>query len=143
MRFFSFCSRKGDKNEEDRAEEEITKMCINTEWGGLGDDGSLEDIVTPYDGEVDRMSVNPGKQRSDTRHTSTSYTHVARFPSSLKLSFCFYRFEKLTSGMYLGEIVRQVLLDLTSGGLLFRGRVTETLKTPGIFETKYLSMIER
>lgn len=84
MRFFSFCSRKGDKNEEDRREEEITKMCINTEWGGLGDDGSLEDIVTPYDGEVDRMSVNPGKQRSDTRRASTSYTHVASFPSSLK-----------------------------------------------------------
>uniref|UniRef100_A0A674N4L6 Hexokinase-2 n=1 Tax=Takifugu rubripes TaxID=31033 RepID=A0A674N4L6_TAKRU len=73
--------------------EEITKMCINTEWGGLGDDGSLEDIITPYDAEVNRMSVNPGKQS----------------------------FEKLTSGMYLGEIVRQVLLDLTSGGLLFRG----------------------
>uniref|UniRef100_A0A674N0P7 Hexokinase-2 n=1 Tax=Takifugu rubripes TaxID=31033 RepID=A0A674N0P7_TAKRU len=75
--------------------EEITKMCINTEWGGLGDDGSLEDIITPYDAEVNRMSVNPGKQS----------------------------FEKLTSGMYLGEIVRQVLLDLTSGGLLFRGRI--------------------
>lgn len=57
------------------------------------------------------------------------------------MSLC--RFEKLTSGMYLGEIVRQVLLDLTRGGLLFRGHVTETLKTPGIFETKYLSQIER
>lgn len=45
--------------------------------------------------------------------------------------------------MYLGEIVRQVLLDLTSGGRLFRGRVTEALKTSGIFETKYLSQIER
>ncbi|XP_041840169.1 hexokinase HKDC1-like [Melanotaenia boesemani] len=90
------------------------KMCINTEWGGLGDDGSLDDIITPYDSEVDQDSVNPGKQR----------------------------FEKLTSGMYLGEIVRQVLLDLTRRGLLFRGHVTETLKTPGIFETKYLSQIE-
>ncbi|TWW67263.1 putative hexokinase HKDC1 [Takifugu flavidus] len=105
---------KDDKNEDDSRDEEITKMCINTEWGGLGDDGSLEDIITPYDAEVNRMSVNPGKQS----------------------------FEKLTSGMYLGEIVRQVLLDLTSGGLLFRGRVTETLKTTGIFETKYLSQIE-
>uniref|UniRef100_A0A674MK90 Hexokinase-2 n=1 Tax=Takifugu rubripes TaxID=31033 RepID=A0A674MK90_TAKRU len=84
-----------DKNEDDSRDEEITKMCINTEWGGLGDDGSLEDIITPYDAEVNRMSVNPGKQS----------------------------FEKLTSGMYLGEIVRQVLLDLTSGGLLFRGRI--------------------
>ncbi|XP_030576007.1 hexokinase HKDC1 isoform X4 [Archocentrus centrarchus] len=102
---------KGDKKEGDV---EMSKMCINTEWGGLGDDGSLDDIITPFDVEVDQNSVNPGKQR----------------------------FEKLTSGMYLGEIVRQVLLDLTRGGLLFRGRVTETLKTPGIFQTKYLSQIE-
>ncbi|XP_039867132.1 hexokinase HKDC1-like [Simochromis diagramma] len=102
---------KGDKKAETS---ETSKMCINTEWGGLGDDGSLDDIITPFDAEVDHNSVNPGKQR----------------------------FEKLTSGMYLGEIVREVLLDLTRGGLLFRGRVTETLKTPGIFQTKYLSQIE-
>lgn len=56
---------------------------------------------------------------------------------------CVFRFEKLTSGMYLGEVVRQVLLDLTRGGLLFRGHVTEALKTAGIFQTKYLSQIER
>uniref|UniRef100_A0A671YHQ0 hexokinase n=1 Tax=Sparus aurata TaxID=8175 RepID=A0A671YHQ0_SPAAU len=100
---------------EEEVDAELSKMCINTEWGGLGDDGSLDDIITPYDMEVNQNSINPGRQR----------------------------FEKLTSGMYLGEIVRQVLLDLTRGGLLFRGHVTETLKTPGIFETKYLSQIER
>ncbi|XP_060895817.1 hexokinase HKDC1 [Labrus mixtus] len=104
----------GSEGEKEEGNAEIQKMCINTEWGGLGDDGSLDDIITPYDIEVNQNSVNPGKQR----------------------------FEKLTSGMYLGEIVRQVLLDLTRGGLLFRGHVTETLKTPGIFETKYLSQIE-
>ncbi|XP_044202873.1 hexokinase HKDC1-like isoform X1 [Thunnus albacares] len=98
----------------DMQDDEIRRMCINTEWGGLGDDGSLDDIITPYDVEVDQNSVNAGKQR----------------------------FEKLTSGMYLGEVVRQVLLDLTRGGLLFRGHVTEPLKTPGIFQTKYLSQIE-
>lgn len=76
MRFFSFCSRKGDKSEEDSSEDELTKMCINTEWGGLGDDGSLEDIITPYDGEVDRMSVNPGKQRSDTHDPCPTHTWV-------------------------------------------------------------------
>lgn len=53
------------------------------------------------------------------------------------------RFEKMTSGMYLGEIVRQILIDLTKRGLLFRGRITERLKTKGIFETKFLSQIER
>lgn len=138
-----FCSWKDDKNEEDSRDEEITKMCINTEWGGLGDDGSLEDIITPYDAEVNRMSVNPGKQRSETHNELPLHIFVWQSSLILNKSFWDYSFEKLTSGMYLGEIVRQVLLDLTSGGLLFRGRVTETLKTAGIFETKYLSQIER
>lgn len=53
------------------------------------------------------------------------------------------RYEKMTSGMYLGEIVRQILIDLTKQGLLFRGQISERLRTRGIFETKFLSQIER
>lgn len=49
----------------------------------------------------------------------------------------------MISGMYLGEVVRNVLLDFTSKGLLFRGKLSERLKTRGIFETKFLSQIER
>uniref|UniRef100_A0A8B9RMN7 Hexokinase-2 n=1 Tax=Astyanax mexicanus TaxID=7994 RepID=A0A8B9RMN7_ASTMX len=90
------------------------QMCINTEWGGFGDNDNIEDIRTRFDHEVDEGSLNVGKQR----------------------------FEKMTSGMYLGEIVRQILIDLTKRGLLFRGRITEPLKTRGIFETKFLSQIE-
>lgn len=90
------------------------KMCINTEWGGFGDNGCLDDIQTQYDKEVDEGSLNPGKQR----------------------------YEKMTSGMYLGEIVRQILIDLTKQGLLFRGHISERLQTRGIFETKFLSQIE-
>ncbi|KTG33263.1 hypothetical protein cypCar_00001558 [Cyprinus carpio] len=90
------------------------QMCVNTEWGGFGENDNIEDIRTRYDREVDGGSLNPGKQR----------------------------FEKMTSGMYLGEIVRQILIDLTKRGLLFRGRITERLKTKGIFETKFLSQIE-
>nr|XP_051679187.1 hexokinase HKDC1 isoform X2 [Oryctolagus cuniculus] len=90
------------------------KMCINTEWGGFGDNGCLDDIRTQYDKEVDEGSLNPGKQR----------------------------YEKMTSGMYLGEIVRQILIGLTKQGLLFRGQISERLRTRGIFETKFLSQIE-
>nr|XP_037865065.1 hexokinase HKDC1 isoform X4 [Chlorocebus sabaeus] len=90
------------------------KMCINTEWGGFGDNGCIDDIRTRYDMEVDEGSLNPGKQR----------------------------YEKMTSGMYLGEIVRQILIDLTKQGLLFRGQISERLRTRGIFETKFLSQIE-
>lgn len=49
----------------------------------------------------------------------------------------------MISGMYLGEIVRNVLIEFTAKGLLFRGKLSERLKTRGIFETKFLSQIER
>lgn len=51
------------KPEKSNVEADESKMCINTEWGGLGDDHSLDDIINPYDAEVDIHSVNPGKQR--------------------------------------------------------------------------------
>lgn len=54
-----------------------------------------------------------------------------------------YRFEKMISGMYLGEIVRHILLHLTGLGVLFRGKMTQSLQTKDIFKTKFLSEIER
>lgn len=39
------------------------KMCINSEWGGFGDNGCIDDIRTQYDRKVDEGSLNPGKQR--------------------------------------------------------------------------------
>uniref|UniRef100_A0A8D0D7G4 Hexokinase-2 n=1 Tax=Sander lucioperca TaxID=283035 RepID=A0A8D0D7G4_SANLU len=90
------------------------RMCVNMEWGAFGDNGCLDDIRTKYDQAVDENSLNEGKQR----------------------------YEKMCSGMYLGEIVRQILIDLTKRGFLFRGQISETLKTRGIFETKFLSQIE-
>lgn len=48
----------------------------------------------------------------------------------------------MISGMYLGEIVRNILMDFTKRGFLFRGQVSEALKTTSIFETKFLSQIE-
>uniref|UniRef100_W5K7J3 Hexokinase-2 n=1 Tax=Astyanax mexicanus TaxID=7994 RepID=W5K7J3_ASTMX len=89
-------------------------MCVNMEWGAFGDRGELDEFCTQFDAAVDERSANPGKQR----------------------------FEKMISGMYLGEIVRNVLLDFTTRGLLFRGKLSERLKTRGIFETKFLSQIE-
>lgn len=37
-------------------------VIINTEWGNFGADGCLDDILTEYDREIDRNSLNPGKQ---------------------------------------------------------------------------------
>ncbi|XP_075573372.1 hexokinase-1 isoform X10 [Pelecanus crispus] len=90
------------------------RMCVNTEWGAFGDNGCLDDIRTIYDKAVDDYSLNAGKQR----------------------------YEKMISGMYLGEIVRNILIDFTKRGFLFRGQISETLKTRHIFETKFLSQIE-
>lgn len=62
---FGFFSQQdeGMEGEKKEGDAEIQKMCINTEWGGLGDDGSLDDVITPYDIEVDQNSINVGKQR--------------------------------------------------------------------------------
>ncbi|XP_078421926.1 hexokinase-2-like isoform X1 [Cetorhinus maximus] len=90
------------------------RMCINMEWGAFGDDGCLDDVRTEFDRDVDQLSLNPGKQR----------------------------YEKMISGMYLGEIVRNILISFTKRGLLFRGKISERLKSRGIFETKFLSHIE-
>ncbi|DAA27667.1 TPA: hexokinase 3 [Bos taurus] len=84
------------------------------ELGAFGDDGSLSMLSTRFDASVDQASINPGKQR----------------------------FEKMISGMYLGEIVRHILLHLTSLGVLFRGQQTQRLQTRDIFKTKFLSEIE-
>ena len=66
-------------------------MVINTEWGAFGDNGELDFIRTKWDRAVDDNSVNKGKQI----------------------------FEKMISGMYMGELIRQVLVDLIKDDLIF------------------------
>lgn len=46
----------------DLVEGDEGRMCVNTEWGGLGDDGALDDFITEFDRDVDAASNNPGKQ---------------------------------------------------------------------------------
>ena len=38
------------------------EVVINTEWGAFGNTGSLDIVRTIYDYELDRNSLNPGKQ---------------------------------------------------------------------------------
>ncbi|KAG7252029.1 hypothetical protein CRUP_016541, partial [Coryphaenoides rupestris] len=51
-------------------------------------------------------------------------------------------FEKMISGMYLGEIVRLVLVKLTEQKVLFGGQPSPQLLTQGQFETRFISEIE-
>lgn len=91
------------------------KVLIDIEWGAFGDNHSIDFLKTPFDAEVNRFS-----------------NHVDSFT-----------FEKLFSGMYLGELVRLVLLSLIDSGALFDGRFKEQLSTRWSFTTDNVSEIER
>ena len=53
------------------------------------------------------------------------------------------RYEKMISGMYLGEVARQVLVELINEKVIFNGLVTPLLQKTGSFETRFLSDIAR
>jgi hexokinase len=89
-------------------------MLINIEWGAF-DNERMVLPITKYDLSVDQGTENPGKQQ----------------------------FEKMISGMYLGEIVRYCIVDLAEKGELFGGVLSPALLQPHKFETQYMSRIER
>jgi hexokinase len=86
---------------------------INTEWGSFGDDNPALLPRTFYDNRVNRQSVNPG-------------VHI---------------FEKMVSGLYLGEIARIIMVDFLDRRLLFDGQYTPEMNTPYLFEASYISAI--
>lgn len=49
----------------------------------------------------------------------------------------------MVSGMYIGELVRHILLHLTKQGLLFRGEIPHKLEVKDSLLTKYLTDVER
>jgi len=91
-------------------------MMVNTEWGAF--DNAREVLpITPFDNKVDRESINPR----------------------------FQAYEKFISGMYLGEITRNVLLALVDAApkpILFDGKATEQLNKHYGLDTEMLSLIE-
>ncbi|XP_043715083.1 hexokinase-2, chloroplastic-like [Telopea speciosissima] len=71
--------------------------------------------LTEFDKEMDAASINPGEQI----------------------------FEKTISGMYLGEIVRRVLVKMAECGALFGESVPEKLPTPFILRTPDLCTMQQ
>ena len=69
---------------------------------------------TQHDNTVDRTSINPRKQA----------------------------YEKMISGLYLGEVTRVVLLSLIDRQLLFKGRSTPHLNKHYGLDTELMSLIE-
>ncbi|PIL36677.1 hypothetical protein GSI_00366 [Ganoderma sinense ZZ0214-1] len=91
-------------------------MVVNTEWGAFNNTRTVLP-TTPYDNKVDRQSINPRLQA----------------------------FEKFISGMYLGEITRNILLSLVDAGpkpLLFNGRSSDVLNTHYGLDTAVMSEVE-
>ncbi|KAK7060171.1 hypothetical protein VNI00_000935 [Paramarasmius palmivorus] len=91
-------------------------MIVNTEWGAFNNSRTHLPF-TPYDNAVDRTSINPR----------------------------FQAFEKLISGMYLGEITRHILLSLIDAApkaLLFGGKVTPSLNKQWGLDTSVMSDVE-
>ncbi|KAI8897032.1 hypothetical protein BC833DRAFT_540711 [Globomyces pollinis-pini] len=89
------------------------EVIINTEWGAYNEPSILP--LTTWDRNIDRHTSNPKQQI----------------------------FEKLISGLYLGEIVRNILVDLIKAGELFSGNGSPALNIPYQFDTAYMSRIER
>ncbi|SCU86315.1 LAMI_0D01486g1_1 [Lachancea mirantina] len=88
-------------------------MAINCEYGSFDN----EHMVLPrtkYDLLVDEQSPRPGQQS----------------------------FEKMTSGYYLGELLRLVLLDLHSQGFIFQGQDLTKFQKPYVMDTAYPAKIE-
>ncbi|KAG6919296.1 hypothetical protein DXG01_007428 [Tephrocybe rancida] len=91
-------------------------MVVNTEWGAFNNCRSHLPF-TPFDNALDRVSINPSYQA----------------------------FEKFISGMYLGEITRNILISLIDASpkpLLFGGKSTPLLNKQYGFDTSVMSDIE-
>ena len=90
-----------------------TPMAINCEYGAF--DNALRVLPrTRYDEAVDKESPKPGEQS----------------------------FEKMSAGLYLGEIFRQILCDLYDRGLILKGQEATKLREPYAIDTGFLSTLE-
>lgn len=52
-------------------------------------------------------------------------------------------YQKLISGRYLGEVLRLIICELIDEGVLFLGQNTYKLENPYVFDTAFLSLMER
>ncbi|KAI1313048.1 glucokinase [Mortierella claussenii] len=91
------------------------QMILNTEWDAMGKAEYLPQ--TKYDKQIDAVSLVPG----------------------------FQEFEKMVSGLYMGELVRLALVDLIEQNVLLEflgGKVPESLSHRLAFKTLFMSTIE-
>jgi hexokinase len=90
-----------------------TPMAINTEYGAFDNDRKVLPR-THFDKIIDESSPRPGQQI----------------------------YEKMVAGLYLGEILRLVLIDLHEHNGLLRGQDISSLRKPGCIDSSFLSTVE-
>ncbi len=88
-------------------------MAINCEYGAFDNSAKVLPF-TQYDIEIDRSSPRPGEQR----------------------------YEKLVAGLYLGEIMRLILVDLHARDKVFRGQDGSRLRRPYALDSSVLANME-
>lgn len=91
-------------------------MAVNCEYGAFDSfkHEHLNNIRNKYDEYIDSESNKPHEQT----------------------------YEKMISGLYLGEIFRVVICELIDEGTLFLGQETYKIEKPYSFDTAFLSLIE-
>lgn len=95
-------------------------IIVNVEWGAFGEGGQLDFVRTEYDIEIDRKSINRSEQL----------------------------FEKMTGGMYQGELVRLVLIRALERNIIFKTsnkreeHIAFLRNNVEIVETKHISEVE-
>ncbi|OAG42666.1 hypothetical protein AYO21_02949 [Fonsecaea monophora] len=106
------------RTENDNDGADDSLMAINCEYGAFDNSHTILPR-TRYDELIDEQSPRPGEQT----------------------------FEKMSAGLYLGEIFRQVLLELHSRRVIFQNpnlddKPAERLATPYAIDTEFLSNLE-
>ena len=92
---------------------EDAKVIINTEYGAFDNDRNILPF-TPFDYQIDKQSLRPGTQI----------------------------FEKMVAGLYIGEMLRLILVQLHEQGKLFQGQDITRLQTENALEASFLSVAE-
>ncbi|KAJ5778872.1 Hexokinase [Penicillium paradoxum] len=92
---------------------EDANVIINTEYGAFDNERKVLPL-TPFDYQIDKESARPGTQI----------------------------FEKMVAGLYIGEMLRLVMVTLHEQGILFKGQDVTRLRTENTLEASFLSTAE-
>ncbi|CAG7918026.1 unnamed protein product [Penicillium olsonii] len=92
---------------------EDATVIINTEYGAFDNERKVLPL-TPFDHQIDKQSSRPGTQI----------------------------YEKMVAGLYIGEMLRLMILTLHGKGVLFQGQDVTRLRVENSLEASFLSIAE-